>query len=97
MVKLFISQPMNGLSDEEILKQRKEAKNLVEYILGEEVEVIESFFQDAPADAKPLWYLGKSIELLAAADVVHFCDGWEDARGCKIERLCAQEYGLQMI
>lgn len=97
MMKLFISQPMNGLSDEEILKQREEAKNLVEYILGEEVEVIDSFIQGAPADAKPLWYLGKSIELLATADVVHFCDGWEDARGCKIERLCAQEYGLQMI
>lgn len=44
-----------------------------------------------------LWYLGKSIEFLAMADVVHFCDGWEDATGCKIERLCAQEYGLQMI
>lgn len=51
MMKLFISQPMNGLSDEEILKQREEAKKIVEYILGEEVEVIDSFIQGAPTDA----------------------------------------------
>lgn len=97
MLKLFISQPMNGRTNEEIKAEREAAKKYVEYVLGEQVEVIDSFFENAPAQAKPLWYLGKSIELLSTADVVHFCEGWENARGCKIERTCAEEYCLQMV
>lgn len=54
MKKLFISQPMNGKSDEEILKEREEAIKKAKEVCGEEVEVIDSFFQSAPADARPL-------------------------------------------
>ena len=74
MKKLFISQPMRGKTDEEILKERKEAIEAAERILGEEVEVIDSFFEKAPVDAKPLWFLGKSIELLSDADIVFFAN-----------------------
>lgn len=94
MKKLFISQPMNGKTDEEILATREEAIKKAEELLGENVEVIDSFFQSAPHDAKPLWFLGKSIELLSTADVVFFAKGWENARGCRIEYECAKEYGL---
>lgn len=97
MKKLFISQPMKGKSDEEILREREEAIKKAKEACGEEVEVIDSFFQSAPADARPLWFLGKSLELLSTADVVYFAPGWEDARGCKIEHLCAVEYGLNRI
>ena len=46
MKKLFISQPMKGKTDEEILKEREKAiasakRNFVE---DEEIEVIDSFF-----------------------------------------------------
>ena len=85
MKKLFISQPMNGKSDEQILKEREEAVREAKIVCGEEVELIDSFFQSAPADARPLWFLGKSLELLSTADVAYFAPGWKDARGCKIE------------
>lgn len=65
MKKLFISQPMRGKTDEEILAERKKAIESAERNLGEPVEVIDSFFQNAPADARPLWFLGKSLELLS--------------------------------
>ncbi|MCB6343658.1 DUF2829 domain-containing protein [Enterocloster lavalensis] len=97
MKRLFISQPMKGLTDEEILKTREKAIKSAEKKLSEPVEVIDSFFQDASADAKPLWYLAKSLELLATADVAYFAAGWEDARGCKIENTCAVEYGIDVI
>lgn len=97
MKKLFISQPMNGKSDEEIKKERQDAllQAVAEY--GEEVELIDSFFESAPHDAKPLWFLGKSLELLSTADIVYFASGWESARGCKIEHECAIAYGLDII
>lgn len=97
MKKLFISQPMKGKTDEEILVVREKAIESAREYLGEPVEVIDSFFQNVPADARPLWYLGKSLELLATADVAYFAHGWENARGCKIENTCAIEYGIDVI
>lgn len=97
MKKLFISQPMRGKTDEEILAERKKAIENAERNLGEPVEVIDSFFQNAPADARPLWFLGKSLELLSTADIAYFAKGWEDARGCRIENQCAIEYGIEVI
>ena len=97
MKKLFISQPMRGKTDEEILKERKVLIAEVCMKTHEEIEVIESFFEGAPADATPLWYLGESLKLLATADVAYFAPGWDKARGCKIENICAKEYGIHTI
>lgn len=97
MKKLFISQPMRGKTDEEILAERKKAIESAERNLGEPVEVIDSFFQNAPVDARPLCFLGKSLELLSTADIAYFAKGWEDARGCRIENQCAIEYGIEVI
>ena len=97
MKKLFISQPMNGKTNEEILEVREKAIESAERNLGESVEVIDSFFKDAPREAKPLWFLGKSLELLSTADVAYFAKGWENARGCRIENQCAIEYGITVI
>ena len=97
MKKLFISQVMRGKTDKEILAEREKAIKEAEKIIGEPVEVIDSFFQRAPVEAKPLWFLGKSIELLSTADVVYFAPGWEEARGCRIEHECAKEYGIDRI
>ena len=51
MKKLFISQPMSGKADEEILAERKVAIKAAEELLREPVEVIDSFFQSAPVGA----------------------------------------------
>ena len=98
-MKVFISQPMKGLTDEEILKVREDAIELATIALrsSEGVEIIDSFFQSAPTDAKPLWYLGKSLELLSTANVCIFVKGWENARGCKIEHECCKQYGIPTL
>ena len=85
MKKLFISQPMRGKTDEEILAVREKAiesakKYLKECGEEDEIEVI-----------------AKSLELLSTADVAYFAKGWEDARGCRIENECAIEYGIDVI
>lgn len=97
--KIFISQPMNGLTNEQIKFNRSElvAEYLKEEGLKEDdVEVIDSFFKDAPHDAKPVWFLGKSLEKMSEADVVLFADGWDKARGCKIEHSVAEAYGMEI-
>lgn len=97
MKKLFISQPMKGKTNEEIKAERENIIASAKGTLGEDVEVIDSFFENAPHDANPLWFLGKSLYLLSTADVAYFAKGWEDARGCKIEHQCAEEYGISLI
>lgn len=98
MKKLFISQPMRGLSDKEILETRIEILMDVTEQLGEPVKLIDSFFEDfKPTGNIPLAYLGKSISLLADADIAYFGKGWQDARGCKIEYECAMQYGIKTI
>ena len=97
MKKLFISQPMNGKPDEDIVREREKAIEEAKKALGEDVEVIDSFFKSAPVDARPLWFLGKSLELLSTADIAYFAQGWGKARGCRIEHECAVEYGINRI
>lgn len=97
MKKIFISQPMKDKADEVILAERKKAIEVAKFYFGDDFEVVDSFFQNAPHDAKPLWFIGKGLELMAGADVVIFASGWQNARGCKIEHLCAEEYGIDII
>lgn len=97
MKKLFISQPMNGKTDEQILVERENAIEIAKKILDEDVELIDTFYTDFSPAAKPLEYLAKSISDLAKADVAFFAKGWQNARGCKIEHECATEYGIQII
>lgn len=98
MLKLFISQPMKGRTDEEILKERKRIISMVQASYGE-VKVIDSFIkEEAPTDVNAsLWYLARSIELLSEADIAYFASGWKEARGCKIEHDCAKAYGIKTI
>ena len=102
--KIFVSQPLRGLNEEESKRARIEActdaftKIADKY--GENIkdlEIIDSFFEDYNPDKGciPLKYLSKSIELLADADYAYFGKGWELARGCKIEHECATEYGIK--
>lgn len=96
MTKVFISQPMNGMTDDEIMRERERAIRAAHKAFGE-VEVLDSFLEDVPEDATPLWYLGQSILVLAQADVAYFTSGWETARGCLIEHECAARYGISTI
>ena len=97
MKKIFVSQPMKEKTDTEILAERKKAIKAAADYLKDDVEVIDSFFKVAPHDAKPLWFLAKSLELLANADVAIFIGDWKNYRGCKIEHTCAVEYGINVI
>lgn len=95
MTKIFISQPMRDKTNEEIEKERESIICEAVKRFGA-VEVIDSFFKDAPHDARPLWFLGKSLELLSTADVAVFSKGWEDARGCRLEHESCKEYGVRI-
>jgi hypothetical protein len=96
-MKIFISQPMGDKTDEEIKAERKKIEDACKLEYGTEVEFVDSFFEGAPHDATPLWFLGESIKLLGTADAVFFADGWKDYRGCRTEHFVAEQYGIKII
>ena len=98
VIKIFISQPMRNKTREEIILEREKLKNAIkrDILPNKNIEFINSILDENDAKNKPLWCLGKSIQLLSEANVVFFAEGYEKARGCIIERICAQCYGITM-
>lgn len=99
MKRLFISQPMAGRAEEEILKERENVKSRVESMFCDDVEMVPSYIEEEPPSGVNigLWYLSKSIEFLSQADIAYFVKGWEDARGCRVENDCAIAYGVSVV
>ena len=89
-MKIMISQPMRGKTNEQIREERVE---LVEKLESQGHEVLETVFEDFDCYASPIAYLAKSIEFLDKADAVVFMKGWQEARGCRIEHQIAVDYG----
>lgn len=105
---IFISMPMNGLSKAEIDKKFAElkpraieaAKNYLEELEVNKVpqfHVADSVYhEDVPEFIKSsgLYCLGWSLQVLSGCDFCYFAEGWENARGCKIEHQAAIDYGI---
>lgn len=91
-MKLMISQAMRGKTTEQIQEERKQ---LVEELEKQGHEVINTIFaEETPKDCDTaLFYLSKSIEAIGKVDGVVFMQGWNNARGCRIEYEVAIQYG----
>lgn len=99
MLKVFISQPMNHVAPADIRATREIAEAAIRNMYPDEseIEIIDTYFPDADKSVKPLWYLGEAIKRLAEADVAYFCRDWGRYRGCRIEYVCATDYGITVI
>ena len=98
MSTAMISQPMNNLSEEKIKEAREDAIRLLESL---QYKVIDTVFDDSIIQKDtaqiPVAYLAESIKAMSKCDLVYFCKGWEQARGCRIEHLIAENYGIGII
>lgn len=95
-MKIMISQPMKGKTNEQI---RKEREMLVHKLELKEYEVVDTIVNEEPPKNidEAIYYLSKSIEFIGKVDAVCFMKGWEKARGCKIEHEVAVEYNKQVF
>ena len=91
---------MNGLTTEQIISNRNGIINKINKVLKDNFEIIDSLIDDpVPSEIKHegVYYLGKSIELLATADVAYLAEGWDKTRGCIVEETIARKYGITCI
>ena len=99
-MKIFISQPIKGNNYEEVLAVRAAAQEkLSKKFPNEEIKIIESFIPAMYFDKNnnPIVGLGTCITLMGDADYVYMAKGWEESRGCSIERRVAILYGVPII
>lgn len=93
-MKYFISQPMNGRSEEEILQKRATVAAAIK-AKHPDAEIIDSYVKGIPNGFNPVWMLGNAVQELSKADVAVFCAGWSCARGCVVERVICERYGIR--
>ena len=95
-MKIMISQPMKDRNEEDIKEERK---HIIEKFNNMHIEVINTIFtEEAPkSNNVGVYYLGKSIQEMSKADALFMCDGWEKARGCRIEHQIALDYGIKIL
>ena len=107
---IFISQPMSGKSEEEILATRqREIDKIHRFFDADSVEIniIASYIDDATRKHFQkytsddinwdIYWLSQSLERLAMADMIWLCDGWKHSKGCNVEHECAIQYGLDIV
>ena len=97
MKKLFISCPMKGRSEEKIRKSMEKMHKIAEIVFDQELEVIPTYIEDNPPknNNQAVWFLGKSIQMLAEADYfigIEWCDFY---KGCEVERIVANRYEIE--
>lgn len=101
---IMISMPMG--SNPNWRKRYKEIKTKLES-QGYEVAPLtyKEMFGKRPPDFidglecqhTPLLYMAHSFYRMCMCDTVYFAQGWEEARGCRIEHWAALDYGLKVM
>lgn len=104
MKKAMLSQPMAGKTEKEIVETRERAITALKergYEIVNTLFTDEWYSEEAMKDRGvvqiPLCFLAKSLENMSLCHAAYFCDGWEKARGCRIEHEAAKAYGLEII
>jgi len=99
MMRVFISQPMHGLTNEEILQRREELIQLLhKWFQPEPIEVIDSYTKpENIVNGGRIVMLGHSIQMLSQADVVLFARGWADSPGCIVEHTVCKQYNIKTL
>lgn len=92
-MKIMISQPMRGKTNEQIRLEREELVKELENAGHEVLDTIIDDFVEGQDDDYAIRCLAKSIEFIANVDALIFMPGWENSRGCRIENSVALEYG----
>lgn len=97
MKKLFISCPMKGRTAENIKESMEKLHRIAEIIVGEELEVIDTYIVGDEYKDCPIRCLGESIKRMQDADYFIGPEDTYNWKGCLIEREVAMRYGIKVL
>lgn len=105
-IRVFISLPFTGVEDTigERLEEGKKylwafaEKNGVEAEAVTQSNIDELIEKKASVDDKDYpFFMGKDIQAVLECDAILMCKGWENSKGCKLERFAAETFGIKII
>ena len=94
---VFISQPMERLTNDEFKQRRLEVLDMVKrrYPTEKIRFITNPLIANLPHDDNSIvWYLGKSLECIASADLVFFSKDWEIDYICSLQRAICRYYNI---
>lgn len=108
-INIFISQPMSGISEDEVNVKFKLACDDASMIMlnthKEKIDQIcflTTYYDKEGKEAinykfPKIYRLGHALMKLANTDYIYFVDGWRDKRGCIIEYIVAKLFKVPII
>lgn len=111
VLRVFVSVPMNGRTEEAIKEDIEEAKAAFNKFFGldfdgDKIIFVDTYELGKEVDHDPteenirnprIWFLGNSIKTLSTCDIVLFARGAYRATDCKIESRIADCYRIPVI
>lgn len=92
-MKVYISLPISGKE-----KTAREKADIIRAALScaghTPVNPFDIYAGDKPSYAD---YLCSDLRALADCDAIFLCEGWQFSRGCRIERMFAEEFSKQIM
>lgn len=103
MKKLTLSQPVKGLTEQDITNTTDRVRKFAEDNGFEftnssflAVKYNKSLMQKEGVNI-PLYYLADSLRQMSNCEVVYFAKGWQADKACRIQHVSAKDYGLEII
>ena len=94
---IFVSQPMSGLSFDQVVKDREKARKDLEKIYGHNIVIINNLKEDCSIYKNRIDIIADDIHHMVDADLAYFIKNWKDHNGCLIEYKVAESYGLDIL
>lgn len=96
-MKIYISIPITGLDYEtQKAKADKYAQRI--YELGHDYfnpfSVAAFISAEHGTKEETAYYMGEDIKNLLLCDAVYMAKGWENSKGCNVEKFVAETYGI---
>lgn len=99
----YISLPINGHEDT-VFERSDNAKELISKLGWESISPIDNngiTKQNIDGhNSKKMtgYYMGRDIDILISeCDSILLCEGWENSKGCRVEKFVAETYGLEIF
>lgn len=98
MLKVFVSQPHKGRTDEELDACSTDILEKLRLSLSDEdIREIPMLKPEQFKGQHPVYYLGMNLQMLCQADLVVFAPGWWESRACCIEKEVCDQYGIKTV
>lgn len=103
--RVMISQPMTGVSEEEIIEAHDRAKKYLEskgYRVIETTRFNPSLINKEMLEAmsvlhEAVYILSGDLKAMCNCNTIYFCKDWEKSRSCRAEYELAKIYGYNII